>query len=830
MATSLRAFLMMKIDDEWKISVHRELEDVLAAWKDRADAAESAGVVHLGFERPAARLFDDLIELYPGQVLLTASARFGLPMGFEASDGLIEVVGDLPIYLATRGWGYLVDPSTIATKNDRFKPALERKSYGWVSEFLTHHQDSASDFAAADIFDDADYLARENTLSWTLRKAAGVYRLRLLIQDHEDDPCSFASAAPPWLAERKVETINFRSRVANVLTVLKIQKVTDLANFTVTKLTGTQNFGRKSISDLLDGLEAALQQGPIQQGTHTPSGLLYQEQASLLESITLSLSRLPDRAREIVERRMGFGHSQQTLQQVGEQFGVTRERVRQIEAKTIARLVHDEIWDDVLTDKLNRLLSSRPSPLPLRGIDAADPWFKGVGENAEVLRYLLQNMSGAGQIVTVEGVEYLTRLSQTDWEEIVSNSKSFLESSSDRSLTKEQCKAAVLANLPDAAREFSDLLWDVATRHSHFVQVEQEEILVGHGRGAERIVHAILSESPTPLHYTQIDEISRSQSDRGYDIRRIHNAAANVGYLFNRGTYGLDRHLPFTVDELTAISDAAEEIVEEGPADRQWHANEILADLIESGLAHLEALSKYTLDIALKKSGNLEDLGRMVWRKASQSAQDNAFRIDIRQAVIAVLRDAGGPLKAQEIRLRVQEMRGVDKLFQLHIADPIVRLGPALYGLNDRDISLKKDQQGAVLDSMVRWLESREKGVHYSELEEIPQLHHLGINAATLFSLASNDVRMRANTGRYLYLSEWEGPRRESLTQAVKRVMETGGRPLAMDDILVRVSTDLGRTVERTTVVSSLGAIDAQYSEILQKWHLPSKTGQEVLP
>lgn len=45
-----------------------------------------------------------------------------------------------------------------------------------------------------------------------------------------------------------------------------------------------------------------------------------------------------DRARDIVKRRFGFDGPNETLQDVGEVYGVTRERIRQIEAKTLEKL------------------------------------------------------------------------------------------------------------------------------------------------------------------------------------------------------------------------------------------------------------------------------------------------------------------------------------------------------------------------------------------------------------------------------------------------------------------------------------------------------------
>ena len=53
------------------------------------------------------------------------------------------------------------------------------------------------------------------------------------------------------------------------------------------------------------------------------------------------LDTLAERERKVIELRFGLidGH-QRTLEEVGKEFGVTRERIRQIESKTLAKLRH----------------------------------------------------------------------------------------------------------------------------------------------------------------------------------------------------------------------------------------------------------------------------------------------------------------------------------------------------------------------------------------------------------------------------------------------------------------------------------------------------------
>ncbi len=59
----------------------------------------------------------------------------------------------------------------------------------------------------------------------------------------------------------------------------------------------------------------------------------------LKEQVRDVLSSLSDRERKIVELRFGLGNGKShTLEEVGQEFAVTRERIRQIEAKALAKL------------------------------------------------------------------------------------------------------------------------------------------------------------------------------------------------------------------------------------------------------------------------------------------------------------------------------------------------------------------------------------------------------------------------------------------------------------------------------------------------------------
>src|SRR3954465_3778249 len=68
--------------------------------------------------------------------------------------------------------------------------------------------------------------------------------------------------------------------------------------------------------------------------TSTPKSVLNTEK--FVQDILASVER--DREREIIARRFGLFDRKETLEQIGELLGITRERVRQLEKSVIARL------------------------------------------------------------------------------------------------------------------------------------------------------------------------------------------------------------------------------------------------------------------------------------------------------------------------------------------------------------------------------------------------------------------------------------------------------------------------------------------------------------
>lgn len=81
--------------------------------------------------------------------------------------------------------------------------------------------------------------------------------------------------------------------------------------------------------------------GDFIQDTSQPSPIDAASRALLKENIEEVLASLSDREAKVLKMRFGLeGRNPMTLEEVGREFGVTRERIRQIEAKALRKLKH----------------------------------------------------------------------------------------------------------------------------------------------------------------------------------------------------------------------------------------------------------------------------------------------------------------------------------------------------------------------------------------------------------------------------------------------------------------------------------------------------------
>jgi hypothetical protein len=514
------------------------------------------------------------------------------------------------------------------------------------------------------------------------------------------------------------------------------------------------------------------------------------------------LSTLDDRQQQVMKLRMGFETKPRTLQEIGDLYQVTRERIRQIEAKVTTRVGGWPLWDEMFRPRLQSLMAGRKDPLPLSGLEVLDPWFVGIDAMPHAFEYVLDHfVRGTVSLIRAGGETFVSRLQPDEWEVKLREARAIMESAAASHTSEEEARhlvGGILVGTP--GEELQSVLWQQATRWANFAQQGDKRVLVSYGYGLERFVEAVLLESDTPLHYT---EIAKRCSDRRggskVDLRRAQNSAANVGLLFALGTYGLARHIPLSDAEMRTLTSAAEEIVESDHA-RQWHAREIVDLLAELDLEFEEKIDHYLVCIALSKSDRVVDLGRMVWASRASGARGVAERIDVRQAVAALIEREGRPMHIREIRETILRERGLNDFFQVHQHGALVRIAPSTWGLINRDLPFPVERLPKLLGSLEDALRMRGKGVHISEVTTSLSCVAEATNAdpTLLFGIAERDERFKVDKGQYLYLTEWGGSRRPTIQDAIRQVLRAAGRSgVTVGDAADQVEALLERPINR---------------------------------
>ncbi|HEX2913579.1 MAG TPA: sigma-70 family RNA polymerase sigma factor [Chloroflexia bacterium] len=118
---------------------------------------------------------------------------------------------------------------------------------------------------------------------------------------------------------------------------MPIDKVTQLMTMGNAPVSLDQPMGEEGDSSLGDLVEDSQGVDPDQQAA----------EISMRAAVQKALTQLPERERKIIELRFGLdqdgGGQPRTLEEVGQQLGVTRERIRQIEAKVLRKLRHPRV-------------------------------------------------------------------------------------------------------------------------------------------------------------------------------------------------------------------------------------------------------------------------------------------------------------------------------------------------------------------------------------------------------------------------------------------------------------------------------------------------------
>lgn len=633
----------------------------------------------------------------------------------DIKSGVFEIEKLMPMFRPQKSTGTVIEELTqsVGHNDDTIQIVGPTKKFrGWVKQLILIKPESEALLRNAGIWDDESYYENECSVETDGRVILALERYCAVTGSvvSRTNILDNLRACPNWFLDYQLNAINLTVRMHNVCVSHNMTTIRDLMSRGRNGLLKLPHMGQGSVHRLgillwehFIGGEAlrSKKRGSYGDdkvcitedmyveksvGLHTP--LLF---AHVMDGFLDVYRGLPERDRGIWAARIGFRCIPQTLQFIATQACLTRERVRQIEITSYKKIQNHYFWI-ALTEHLNNHLDNRNSPLLLNVLPTIDPWFKGVEELKEPLREVFNHiLQDRFSILDINDTTVITRMRSTEWAAVVDAGKTLLREMVHDKVSESDVRAQIEALINGPGEELRDELWTTIQAVAIWAEKSEGElILVGYGRTAEATVTAILESAGHPLHYNEIYQRSKTFSDKNYKWRALHHAASNVAFLYNRGTYGLLSHCPLSSKELSLIESEVEDIAAGQDPAKQWHASEFLDMLLERGFDFNGQLNKYIVNIALRNSTTFISMRRMLWGYKERWPASAASRIDIRQAMVTILEEEGGPLNTLELRKKLEAQRGLNKYFQLHPQGNLVRLSGGLWGLANRDIKASK--------------------------------------------------------------------------------------------------------------------------------------------
>jgi hypothetical protein len=855
----LRAFLFSKNQsDEWSSAAYRELETLLEGVSQALAVEGTSAAIHVGFWRPETTKVAELAQQWGGTLLLSDSAVGSLPPTVKVSHSSVGEVDGVSFRVALDGFGYQIEDPTPGQFResktiDSHIPSIQFQPRGWVEQLISEKPEYESLLQEKQIWDEESFHKNEYSLEINERLSLAFNRYRLIVGSKvsEINILDNLHACPDWFLNDDLHLLNLTVRMRNVCKAYGMNTIRDIAAKGYSGLLKLPNMGQGSVHGLGTILwKAFIEADALRRQKWdciTPSDSGTDRAQVAHEGITEELSEtdpskvpvidginsgfveaaqaLSFQERGIWATRLGYRCEQKTLQMIGDDIGLTRERVRQIEVKIYRKVGRHPFWTQ-LSERIKGHLNSRTSSLLLDGIGAVDPWFKDASELKEPLRQAFHHiLHDEFSILNINETPVITRLTSSQWEKAIDAGKALLREMVDQRVSEDQARVQIGALLNDAGEELRDDLWAIVHPFAMWASSPGgQRIIVGYGRTAESVVLAILVSAGKPLHYREIYRRSKQFSGKAHEERALHNAAANVAVLYNRGTYGLLSHCPLTPKELALIEAEIEDIAAGSEPTKQWHTSELLDELLERGFDFDGKISKYIVNIALRNSKTFVNMRRMVWGYRESWQASTASRLDMRQAVMALLEEAGRPLSTLEIQERLKGDRGFNEYFQIHPQGNLIRLGTGLWGLADRDIKVK--DPNALLQKLLKHLQQTKEGVHISEVTAV--LGEIDEDDAQALLGLVNHKGMRRDRAQYVYLSEWEGSRRIWPGHAVEQALDTHPKGASIEKIRLEVNRLTKRNINPIYISHLLVHTDgAVYDAENELWYRELETVSE---
>ena len=496
----------------------------------------------------------------------------------------------------------------------------------------------------------------------------------------------------------RVSSLDLSVRALNCLNAANIQFVGDLVQRGSEDLLSLENFGRKSLREVQSVLSFhGLSLGMVLDSWRLTEPTWLVDESNSLDShydyfktplrelIFASFNKLSEDDKSILLYRLGYEGRIYTLQEIGQEFGVTRERIRQRIKRCSKNIIVAADWPNALESRLQLVLNNSRQPVDLEFLDIEDQWFRGFESHPLFLSEIIRNFT-QGSIYTIDILDrsYVTRINQNQWNALVGDLKQRLKQMAiERVWNRDDVVHYIGLHLTDyQANELVPLLEGVFEKLLHYSGDTPDSILVAFGKSIRALASMVVHQANSPLHYSDVAKKVNNLLPKNVSKEQVLNSLI-VGdfWLFAPGTYGTIQMCPLNEIERSEVCTYVEQLLKTASKNRQWHSDEIIESM-RSDCPWWNAIDRYVLRMCLEPSEKFTYLNRMIW-VAADSESGIEHRRDVAEELIGILEREGSPLSGEELKDRLSTVRGLSDTMQIFPTGRLLRVGVNLWGLSD---------------------------------------------------------------------------------------------------------------------------------------------------
>lgn len=570
------------------------------------------------------------------------------------------------------------------------------------------------------------------------------------------------------LRAAQIDEMGLPTRVRNYARRNGLKTLGELASRSEALLATSPNFDELSIQQLF----AATRDHPTRAASRRALTSI-----ALLDAWRTLLAEQGSVDRTVLTRRAGIGGPPETLQCIADSIGITRERVRQIEARNVERLRREVTWLRAVRARIDEALHGGAAALDEL---ARDDWWRDAAGVPEALDFLgVHLLDGAVRVIEVERRTYLARCTQDDYDRAWQQTRAAAAAAVPCSLDELHRAAAT------RMRALGPTLTQVSLerlRASLHVAGADGERVVGFGNGHVDVALARLRASPVAM---RLEELWPSQH-REYLPEEV--------MLLGPSTVGLEQHFPDYATWMRRLVPAAVEIMERGAIERQWTAHVLRADLSEVmdvpawlGVEHIASL--------LRRSGRVNYLGRL--RVKLLGGDRDAARVQCQEEISRLLWQRGEPMtRAALLRALQRKVTVRDSGFSSSIHRPqFLLFDDGRVGLMERDLPGGLEALVDAIDHVAAALHRRGRGYGMAQalaaVQGLSATHALWTRSMCQ-SVLRGDARFQVSAHGAVGLATWEGTRVHSRTELLRDEVERAGGKVRVAVVQARLERCYG--------------------------------------